>query len=74
MSFIKVWCEYDIGGSFGCNNEDVYEIDDNLTGIKIEELLINKFSDLAKETKCETNLLEEGLMGWDYISIEQLIK
>lgn len=73
MAYIKVWCEYDISGSFGGNNnEDVFEINDTYTEFEIDQALIKRFQELAEDTECETNLIEEGLMGWEYIGISTL--
>lgn len=63
MKFIKIWCEYDISGDFGGNNE--------------EDLLIveNESVDIAAEVlniiKNRTGLSEEdleGLYDWEFIT------
>ena len=74
MSFIKVWCEYDINGDFGGdNNEAVFSV---IYGADVEELLTKRYSYLWEEVKDgdsdETSLLEAGLMGWEYITLEEL--
>jgi hypothetical protein len=73
--FIKVWCEYDIGGDFGGNNnEDVFEVDDGLTAAQINQLVEEKFSDLFEDIKEEDDesFLNTGLLGWETITINKL--
>lgn len=75
MNYIKVWCEYDISGSFGGNNnEDVFAVSDSLSSEDIDQILVDRFADLAEDTECEGSLLDEGLMGWEYIVIIELTK
>lgn len=64
MDCIKVWCEYDFGGSFGGNNnEDIILVDPNILQdeiiTRIEEYLM-KATNLTKEDL-------EGLWDWEYI-------
>jgi hypothetical protein len=75
MNYIKVWCEYDIGGDFGGNNnETIFKVPDNLDTKQIEELLTNNFkyyNEILDEPE-GFNMLDEGLMGWEYIDVELL--
>lgn len=64
MNYIKVWCEYDISGDFGGNNnEDIFVVSDSLSSQDIDQILTGRFADLADDTECEGSLLDEGLMG-----------
>lgn len=67
--FINVWCEYDINGSFGGdNNEDIFEVDDALTPSEVEVLLLSKLKSI-------TGLGEEDLedlYSWEFITIKKL--
>lgn len=67
MKYIKIWCEYDFGGSFGGdNNEDVFIINDEFCDI--DEIVLAKLSE-------RTNLLPEqleDLYGWEYITPDYL--
>ncbi len=67
--FINVWCEYDINGSFGGdNNEDIFEVDDTLTPSEVEVLLLSKLKSI-------TGLGEEDLedlYSWEFITIKKL--
>lgn len=74
MNFINVWCEYDINGYLGGNNnEAVFSV---AYGADVEGLLTERYAYLWEEVKDgdddETSLLEAGLMGWDYITLEEL--
>lgn len=76
MTYIKVWCEYDINGDFGGdNNEAVYEVPPSLTPDEINSLLEFKFKylwDEVNEDNCEETFLESGLLGWEFINITKL--
>ncbi len=75
MNYIKVWCEYDISGDFGGNNnEDIFSVSDSLSSQDIDQILTERFADLADDTEGEGSLLDEGLMGWEYINIIELTK
>lgn len=75
MNYIKVWCEYDISGDFGGNNnEDIFSVSDSLSSQDIDQILTERFADLADDTEGEGSLLDEGLMGWEYINIIKLTK
>lgn len=69
MAFIKVWCEYDFSGNFGANNDqDVFEIEDDLSQDYIEDLVFDLLSG-------HTGLDNEDLSGcydWEYISVSKL--
>lgn len=74
MNYIKVWCEYDIGGEFGGNNDqDVFLVPE---GANVDQLLADKFQhiwdDIKEEDDEDENLIDAGLMGWEYISIWEL--
>ena len=74
MSFIKVWCEYDISGSFGgSNNEEVFFIPDDFEG-DVEELLQAKYGYLESELELEDGetLFDSGLFDWSYIDVASL--
>lgn len=67
--FIKVWCEYDIGGMFGGNNnEDIFEVNDDLTKEQIEELVVNYVTSSTGESEEEL----EGLYDWESVDIAEL--
>jgi len=67
MSYIKVWCEYDFGGSFGGNNnEGVFEVPDSCEDI--ESLVLQT---LTTATGMFAQSLD-GLYDWEFITIETL--
>ena len=67
MSYIKVWCEYDFGGSFGGNNnEGVFEVPDSCEDI--ESLVLQK---LTEATSLDTEDLDD-LYNWEFITIKTL--
>jgi hypothetical protein len=75
--FIKVYSEWDICGAFGGNNdEDVYEVDDNLTPEQIDDLVLKAvghylpFQEL--ELGAEESIWDTGLLGWEPITIIKL--
>jgi len=67
--FISVWCEYDINGDFGGNNnQDVFSVSKELTQSQVEDLVLERL-------KVQTGLDEEeleGLYGWEYLAIKEL--
>lgn len=68
--FIKVWCEYDIGGNFGGNNnEDVFIVDNNLRSAGIERIVVNKLMDITGD---ERGALD-GLYRWEVITPQVLV-
>lgn len=70
MDYIGVWFEYDFGGQFGGNNEqEVFEVDDNLTTDEIDKLVVDKLLGVCNDLT-EDDI--EGLWGWDYITMERL--
>lgn len=74
MSYIKVWCEYDISGSFGGNNnEEVFAVPDSYTSEDIDKLLTEKYASYSETCDCDESLLADDLMGWSFISIESLV-
>lgn len=66
MEYIKVWCDYSIGGWFGGNNdEEVFIINDTICDN--EEIYARVLAELVRRT----NLSEEELDGlWDWSFIE----
>jgi len=65
MNYIKVWCEYDFGGSFGGNNNE---------GVFIAPLEDIEVKVLEMLKKC-TGLSEEdldGLWDWEFIEVGEL--
>ena len=73
MNYIKVWCEYDISGQFGGNNdEDVFAVPDTCSSEEIDEMLTKKFASYSEECDCGVSLLADGLMGWEFITVKIL--
>jgi hypothetical protein len=73
MNYIKVWCEYYIGGDFGANNDQtVFAVPEHFTEDDINFYLNNKYADMAEEEGCEGSLQDDDLMGWEYITINTL--
>lgn len=75
-NFIAVTCEYDISGSFGGNNnQEVFEIRNELSSNEIDTILKEKYEYLISEIG-EDGTWEEfvswGLFTWDYIDIRKL--
>lgn len=67
MKYIKVWCEYDFGGSFGGNNnEGVFTLGDRTENIDSEVLKL-----LSSHTHLSEKELE-GLYDWEFIEVEEL--
>ncbi|AUS02879.1 hypothetical protein NVP2275O_298 [Vibrio phage 2.275.O._10N.286.54.E11] len=68
-NFIKVWCEYNISGSFGGNNnEEVLEYNGDSEVDDIDQLVLDFM-------KRKTNLTEEeleDLHGWEWLVMEEL--
>lgn len=68
-SAIKVWCEYDISGSFGGNNnEQCLLISDQLTQEEIDNLVIGFVSRRCGLDKEDL----EDLYDWQYIVLDEL--
>lgn len=62
---IKIWCEYDISGEFGGNNdEDVLLVDEDFS---VEEIEKEVLSILRGRTDLDEEDLD-GLWGWEGIS------
>lgn len=69
MAHIKVWCEYDFGGSFGGNNdEDIFEIPSGLSVHQVRQLIV---AHLKQAAGVEEDDLE-GLYDWEHVSIKKL--
>ena len=64
MTLIKIWCEYDIGGSFGGNNNedvlDVSQVEGDLHQVLID-YLCGACGDLEPEEL-------DGLWGFEFIT------
>lgn len=74
--FIAVTCEYDISGSFGGNNnQEVFEIQSELSSNEIDVILKEKYEYLiaAIGEECTwEEFVSWGLINWDYVDIEKL--
>ena len=69
MKYIKGWCEYDIDGSFGGNNnEAVVEVDENMNADDIIEKVVDYLSNKTSLSKEDL----EGLWGWEFIEVKEL--
>jgi len=69
MAYIKVEFEYDFGGSFGGNNnQDVFEISNDLDNNQITEKICSHLEGICGLS--EEDVLE--LMNWEYLDIGQL--
>ena len=67
--YISVWCEYDISGSFGGNNnEDIFEVDTSLEDDQIETLVVSHVTSKSGVNEYEL----DGLYGWSHIDIQKL--
>lgn len=72
MQVIKIWCEYDINGEFGGNNdEDCLLLDENLTSQEDIEAAVLSY--ISRQTGEPTEELE-GLCGWELINLLTLEK
>lgn len=69
MNYIKIWCEYDISGNFGGNNnEEVFLVDGDLSEGQVDTLVIAELMTITHFSQEEL----EGLHGWEYINVEIL--
>ena len=69
MKHIKVWCEYDISGEFGGNNnEDCLTVSENDKG-DINKLVLNYVKEMGG-FESEEDL--DGLWGWEFITLTEL--
>lgn len=65
MKYIKVWCEYDIGGNFGGNNnEEVFCIMNDT--LDIEELVKCVITTMTGLDELDL----EGLYDWGFIDVK----
>lgn len=63
--YIRVWCEYDISGQFGGNNnEEVFRVSD---GEDVNKLLSEWSIKMFGE-----NLIDCGVMSWSVVEINNL--
>jgi len=71
MNFIKVWCEFDIGGNFGGNNnEEVFIVPE---GVDIREALIERYGYLVEDCELEgIDELFDDLMDYEYITVSEV--
>lgn len=75
-NFIAVTCEYDISGSFGGNNnQEVFEINGELSPDEINVIIKEKYeyliSAIGEECTWE-EFVSWGLINWNYVDIEKL--
>lgn len=72
ISYIKIWCEYDICGSFGGNNNEhvlVVDHDEHIVDREAITEIIEKYViDMSGCSKDEI----DGLWTWDFISIMEI--
>lgn len=65
MKYVAVWCEYDICGSFGGNNnEDLYFVNSDWSDEKIDEKVLEKLCEMSGSSEEEL----EGLYGWKFVT------
>ena len=72
---IKVYCEYDIGGQFGSNNnEEIFEVSDDLSANEIEVLVINLIGERVgfDDAVLEGDEPIPDFFGWEYVNVEKL--
>ena len=78
MRYIKVSCEYDIGGQFGSNNnEEIFAVSDNLSSQDISALVLKRTQQVFDEVKDDLeegveDLIEAGLLSWEFIEVTTL--
>lgn len=66
---IQVWCEYDMNGQFGGNNnEEVFTVDATFSDDEVDALVLKVVSRDTGESEEEL----DGLYGWSDITLEQL--
>ncbi|CAM0019492.1 hypothetical protein VPHD484_0378 [Vibrio phage D484] len=69
MKYISIWCEYDISGPFGGNNnEDIFTVDESLSDDEIESKVAAYIADTTGETLEDV----DDLFGWNAISVTEL--
>jgi len=69
MKYISVWCEYDISGPFGGNNnEDIFIVDESLSDDEIESKIAEHLSKVTGESIEDI----DDLYSWNTISVEKL--
>lgn len=69
FNYIKIWCEHDISGDFGGNNNETCMIVSN--EIATEDVDLKVAEHLSERTNCSIDELE-GLFDWEYILVEEL--
>jgi hypothetical protein len=77
MRYIKVWCEYDMNGQFGGNsNEEVFAVPDSMPEEEIKDIVLKEldwiWNDVKEENEEAADIIEAGLAGWEYITIQNL--
>lgn len=72
MQAIKIWCEYDFGGSFGGNNNEECILP-NPNSTTSEEDGVSVIAYLEERTSMSKEELE-GLYDWEYITLNTLEK
>lgn len=70
FNYIKIWCEYDISGDFGGNNNETCMIVSNEIATEDVDLKVAEY--LSECTGFSIDELE-GLFGWEYILVEELV-
>lgn len=70
INYIKVWCEYDINGSFGGNNnEDIFTVSESV--LDIEKVVLQYIMNCTGLS--EEDLEGEWMYGWEFIEVEELV-
>ncbi|CAL9995393.1 hypothetical protein VPHK567_0378 [Vibrio phage K567] len=69
MKYISVWCEYDINGTFGGNNnEEIFTVDESLSNDEIESKVAAYIADVTGESLEDV----DGLFDWKNIGVTEL--
>lgn len=67
-NFIKVWCEYDINGSFGGNcSEEVFAI---IGDVDIDQCVFDYVSNATGLSEEDLN----GLYDWEWVTVSKFEK
>ena len=65
MHYIRVWCDYDIGGRFGADcNEEIFRVWSS-SDVYIEGRVIEHISNVTKIPKEEL----KGSYGWELLGV-----
>lgn len=72
MEFIIVYCEEDISGNFGGNNnEEVFSVDSSLSEDEVDMLVRSELSKRLDDVDIDGS---EDLYQWNYTTIQSLSK